>query len=1652
MASTSKASSVQQFRLDGKVDPFALNQWETQAKLASAKFGSDVHQSVVSGIRLNFSPGPPPIMPIRPLASNFNLADRSTKSEFDGLCIAYQAELAEYSVLNTEWSKKESFCQKRESAYKVKSLEYVAYLLSYIGELLQSRMPEDLRFSRPDGDFLRLFEWLRINAIEASDQLPLYDRLEKAEKEFKEVFQRETEDIQLFIPRWNAAKKRFESEVGAHVVWSEERFAARFMKATDSKRFGNEVGELRRLHKHGEDRYPKTIKETQDLYERWERSLPSRKTIATTVSTTTDSTTVMSVVPTKSNPTNTSTKKTTDKKKGSGGAEKSSTTTASGGGVGEKKGDRPCNHCNNVAGAHAWRDCWMFKIPEGMRESFRKDLFSMGYARAISKYPDVAESINVSVKALSKDGVQNRSVILMKPDVLPLETATGIYSIVSKDSHFEFKPGRVYLLEDSGCGINAVVQSMKLFRDPSAELNDCDVGAHTAGGSFQYKKWGDTIFGPAAYNPDNQVCTVSEVVMAQMPGFTFTKDQKKIADWKRLDCDYLDVAPLMMYRYGILYYADVTEWIRAGVFQSRAPSVQVMSAVVSDSMSVDAAANLDTGKYTKKQLQLATEAQQVVNRTWWSLSDLEQQVKFGYTEGIPFNEHDIRLAAKIGDPNISILQGKQTHSDGAVHNLEKNLGENELVVESDLFTTLGLWYLISICIPTFYSVVTCLNTKDEKARETLTVGPALLRHIELFMSHGYVVKYHVADGEGAIGKSHSFLNRLGVHCPTLSKDSSPVYVDLRIRLLKERERCALFYLDEDLPMMLRFWLVRFANWSVNASTTKSNVNGMPPILAFTGLRTNYSDLPTYFGAYVETSEYNGVLHSRTNRSRSLPAIYLGKADTRQSYYLWNLNTFKVIKRSKFTAFSCWPKSIKEYIITHVKCVATDQKVRRRTDDILPDNVVDGEPMSILRPAHTDGESGVSDTADSTAATAIFDPEEQPLLLPIDTRGDSMISSVVSSDALLSTDTDATDIHLLSAASTTDVPATDDDKIIMSETIDVFDPGKATTNLIPNVPSSDIFADIVADDRPVPSSTEPILPRRSERLRKVNPWFADTDSHVYMVQYTPKKAKVVFGIDMAESAIMDQLRVVLKYKTFHPIRRRDVPDGMQVFFSHMFLNEKFFPSGEFEKLKARLVANCAHNLETLFNRKQDSSSPVVKTDSLFITCVLDAVQCRIVICFDVGSAYLRADIKGDVYLRIPADVAELLIRIDPTYADFKEKNGSVVVKLDKALYGCIESSKLWYDFVSEWLLSLGFMVSDRDPCVFNVTTPAGYQCTVVIHVDDGKVSTVDEEYMKFFVNELIVKFGEVKIREGKRHDFLGLILDYETFPQKCWVSQPGLISSMIELGEEHNIIGVAESPAAVNLFEVDIESPLLKEDKKEVFHRLTYQGVYATTRSRPDFGCVTSFLAQRVLSPTEQDWRKLCRFIKYARSTKDLGLILGGDEILNLCIHNFSDAALGSYADGHSHGGSFLSFGTGAVMSKSHKLKTIPLSSTEAELYEATDGAKMSSATLQFMDSMGMDLRPVVFHQDNQSAIRLESVGRSTSFRTSHIRTRYFFMHMLVENGDIRIVYTPTDEMWADILTKPLVGEKFLLMRDTLLGYLSLEQARELLAHSKEGVR
>jgi hypothetical protein len=77
-------------------------------------------------------------------------------------------------------------------------------------------------------------------------------------------------------------------------------------------------------------------------------------------------------------------------------------------------------------------------------------------------------------------------------------------------------------------------------------------------------------------------------------------------------------------------------------------------------------------------------------------------------------------------------------------------------------------------------------------------------------------------------------------------------------------------------------------------------------------------------------------------------------------------------------------------------------------------------------------------------------------------------------------------------------------------------------------------------------------------------------------------------------------------------------------------------------------------------------------------------------------------------------------------------------------------------------------------------------------------------------------------------------------------------------------------------------------------------------------------------------------------------------------------------------------------------------------------------------------KPAVLYQDNQSTIRLLRNGKSSSDRTKHINIRYFWLKDRIDCKDVLVEYMPTEDMIADILTKPLQGDQFIKLRQLLM--------------------
>ena len=122
-----------------------------------------------------------------------------------------------------------------------------------------------------------------------------------------------------------------------------------------------------------------------------------------------------------------------------------------------------------------------------------------------------------------------------------------------------------------------------------------------------------------------------------------------------------------------------------------------------------------------------------------------------------------------------------------------------------------------------------------------------------------------------------------------------------------------------------------------------------------------------------------------------------------------------------------------------------------------------------------------------------------------------------------------------------------------------------------------------------------------------------------------------------------------------------------------------------------------------------------------------------------------------------------------------------------------------------------------------------------------------------------------------------------------------------------------------------------------------------------------------------------------------------------------------------------------VAAKSTKQKLVTRSSSESKLVCASDMLNEGLMQRDFIiDEQGYKCGPVILHQDNMSTIKMISNGQSTTQRTRHINVRYFFIKERVDEKEVDVIYTRSEDMIADILTKPIQRNQFSRLRSMLL--------------------
>ena len=130
----------------------------------------------------------------------------------------------------------------------------------------------------------------------------------------------------------------------------------------------------------------------------------------------------------------------------------------------------------------------------------------------------------------------------------------------------------------------------------------------------------------------------------------------------------------------------------------------------------------------------------------------------------------------------------------------------------------------------------------------------------------------------------------------------------------------------------------------------------------------------------------------------------------------------------------------------------------------------------------------------------------------------------------------------------------------------------------------------------------------------------------------------------------------------------------------------------------------------------------------------------------------------------------------------------------------------------------------------------------------------------------------------------------------------------------------------------------------------------------------------------------------------------------------------------------LGHGNAVFYARSTKQSFVTLSSTEAEYVALFHCSTEVVFLRRLLEELGFRQVPTIVYQDNQSTIHWAS-GRDNFHKTKHMDIKYHYVRDLVSNSSINVVYLPTAQMVADVLTKPVIKEQFGWLSKRLLGVI-----------------
>ena len=200
-------------------------------------------------------------------------------------------------------------------------------------------------------------------------------------------------------------------------------------------------------------------------------------------------------------------------------------------------------------------------------------------------------------------------------------------------------------------------------------------------------------------------------------------------------------------------------------------------------------------------------------------------------------------------------------------------------------------------------------------------------------------------------------------------------------------------------------------------------------------------------------------------------------------------------------------------------------------------------------------------------------------------------------------------------------------------------------------------------------------------------------------------------------------------------------------------------------------------------------------------------------------------------------------------------------------------------------------------------------------------------------------------------------------------------------------------------------------------------------TRPDIAFAVTKMSQFAANPTEEHLNKALYICRYLLGTPHYALVYDGKSNGGLLAYADSDWASDPITR-KSTTGYLVKLANGVFSWNSRAQKSIALSSTEAEYMSLSDTSRQLVWIRTLFKEIGIDLGPIPLCGDNQGSIFLAS-NPVQEKRIKHIDLRYHYIHEIIRQKQVELLFIEGAENPADLFTKNLGRIKFQKFREQL---------------------